>query len=216
MLTSQTSHYVDLCIYKDGLGKLRTEHSQNDVSSVLEWAFAGKSSTSLGSLEDGLLKPQHSLWEHWIDSKSDNPSMDEGDMWPQGNGDVLERGTQHHPITGLECEYEELWGDLEVEIVGEEKHRISIVLKVDDNDAMVKGLVVRVGSWCQGILKVRDKTTIERWEWNPNASKTSEWSKVVRIGDGVLPCNATFNQELNIGLLQSGNLQWKIVEKFVW
>lgn len=215
MLTSQTSHYVDVRIYKDELENLKSNDSENNKSSILEWAFAGKSSTTQGSLEDGD-KPQHSVWEHWIDSKSDNPSVDEGDMWPQANGDVLERGIQRHPVTGLQCEYEELWMDLEVKVVGEEEQRVSIVLKFEDTDGVTKGLIVRVGSWCQGILKADGKITIERWECNSKDSKIPEWSLVARIGDGALPCSATFNRVPHDSGVQYCNLQWKVVEKFFW
>ena len=216
VLTSQTSHFVDVRIYIDGFEKLKSNRSGNIASSILEWAFAGKSSTVQRSLENEIDKPQHSVWEHWIDSKSDNPSVDEGDMWPQANGDVLERGTQRHPVTGLECEYEELWRDLEVEVVGEEKQCVSIVLKTEDTAAVIKGLVVRVGSWCQGILKVGSKFTIERWEWSSKGSEIPKWSRVVKIGDGALPCISTFNNVVNNSLVQSGNLQWKVIEKFTW
>lgn len=205
MLTSQTSHYVDVRVYKD-------QHRTAQDGNTLEWAFAGKSKTTQASTDDGVSKPQHSVWEHWIDSKSDNPSVDEGDMWPQANGDVLERGTQKHSVTGLDCAYEELWADLDVEVVGNEKTRISVVLKTENSDKRARGLVVRVGSWCQGILKVGDKLTIERWQWI-----NSGWYRTLRIGDGVLPCGATFIDRTFVedNTLQSSDL-WNVVENFCW
>lgn len=206
VLTSQTSHYVDVRIYKDGYQKAQDE-------SILEWAFAGNSYTTQASIiDEGVSKPRHSVWEHWIDSKSDNPSVDEGDMWPQANGDVLERGTQKHPITGLECEYEELWADLDVKVVGDEKSRISVAMKTENSDTKARGLVVRVGSWCQGILKVGDELTIERWQWI-----NLKWDRIVRIGDGALPCDATFiDPSSESDLIRSGDLLWKVVEHFRW
>lgn len=205
MLTSQTSHYVDVRIYKD-------EHQKAHDENILEWAFAGKSHTTHEPIEDGASKPQHSVWEHWIDSKSDNPSIDEGDMWPQPNGDVLERGTQKHPVTGLECEYEELWADLDVEVVSNEETRVSIVLKTENSEKKARGLVVRAGSWCQGILKIGDKLTVERWQ-----CIDSEWNRIARIGDGVLPCDSTFiDQSLEGDLVKSGDLHWTVVENFCW
>ena len=206
VLTSQALYYVDVRIFKDGFPKAQDER-------VLEWAFAGKSLTTPGSVDGGVSKPQHSVWEHWIDSKSDNPSVDEGDMWPQTNGDVLERGILTHPVTGLECEYEELWADLDVEVVGNDQSRVSVALKFENVDAKARGLVVRVGSWCQGILKVEDKLTIERWHWI-----SPEWNCNVRIGDGILPCDATFisQSDCDDGLVRSGELLWKVVENFRW
>ena len=209
MLTSRTSNYVDVRIYKD-------EHQKAQDESILEWAFAGKSYTAQISIDDGVNTPQHALWEHWIDSKSDKRShdeLDEGYMRPQPNGDILERGTQKHPVTGLDCEYEELWGELDVEVVGNEKSRISVVLETEINNKNARGLVVRVGRWCQGILQTGDKFTVERWQW-----VNSEWNRTVRVGDGVLPCDATFidgtlSEE---DLVRSGDLHWKVVENFHW
>lgn len=206
MLTSHTSHYVDIRLYKPSH---QTPPRPHDAGS-LQWAFAGKSHTT--SVGDG--KPHHSVWDHWIDSKSDHPSVDEGDMWPQPNGDVLERGTQSHPITGLECEYEELWADLAVGTAGSVgPTRISIVFQTDPGENSARGLVVRVGDYCQGILKAGDKLTIERWQWIGG-----EWRCMARIGDGALPCGATFSIEEgnDLPVLQSGHLVWMAVENFRW
>lgn len=156
------------------------------------------------------------MWEHWIDSKSNNPPPDEGDMLPQPNGDLLEQGSQIHPVTGLLCEYEELWGDLDVEIVGEEVERVSLALKLEDEDNHSRGMIVRVGSWCQGILRVGGEITIERWQ--AKDVKSGEWSLVKKIGGAVLPCERLFNVEglekdFSVELNES---KWTIIEKYHW
>lgn len=215
VLTSQTSHYVDVRIYKDLYQKELDRKDGIHSIAILEWAFAGTSSTTEGSsgLEDA--KPLHSIWEHWIDSKSDNPRPDEGDMWRQNNGDVLERGTQVHPVTGLQTEYEELWGDLQVEKVGEERDHVSIVLKVENHEAGTRGMVVRVGDWCQAILKSREALTIERWRWT---KRMNDWERLVKIGRGNLPCAIVCNSQMvrEEGTIVCGDLEWTIVEKFHW
>ena len=141
----------------------------------LEWAFAGKSHTRpLSPSQNGTERASHSVWEHWIDSRSDDPSADEGDLWPQPNGDVLEIGRMIRPSTGLLTDYEELWTDLPIGTVGEETHCVSIVLRVKESTPNGRGMIIRAGDWCQGILKVREHVTIERWKWiSPPTSATS-------------------------------------------
>lgn len=215
VLTSQTSHYVDVRIYKDLCQKEIDRKDKIHSLAIVEWAFAGTSSTTEDLSGPGDAKPRHSVWEHWIDSKSDNPQPDEGDMWPQNNGDVLERGTQVHPVTGLQTVYEELWGDLQVEKVGEEKDRVSIVLKVEDDEAATRGMVVRVGDWCQAILKSRGALTIERWRW---IKTTNNWERLVKIGSGDLPCAIACNSQMvrEEGTIVCGDLKWTIIEIFNW
>lgn len=139
----------------------------------LEWAFAGRSHTEEARPGPGEQKPAHTVWEHWIDSNSDDPATDEGDMWTQSNGDVLEQGKNVDPDTGVVKAYEELWRNLEVEAVGQEKGFASVVLRVQDDRMGARGMVVRVGGWCQGILKVGDDITTERWQWISSSLRLS-------------------------------------------
>ena len=202
-------------IYKEQYQKEPKGDSGINSIAVLEWAFAGTSSRTEGSNGHGDVGPTHSVWEHWIDSKSDNPRPDEGDMWPQPNGDVLERGTQIHPITRLQTDYEELWGDLDVEKVGEEQERVSIVLKVENHGSNTRGMVVRVGDWCQGIMKSGGALNIERWHWIKNKYT---WERVVKIGSSELPCAIACNNEMvsKKGTVVSNGLQWNVIEVFRW
>ena len=219
VLTSHTSHYVDIRIYKDELRKEQDRKDGPNSLATLEWAFAGTSSTTeiaSGSTNIELgASGWHSVWEHWIDSKSDDPKPDEGDMWAQTNGDVLERGTQTHPVSGLQTTYEELWGDLEIELVGGGEKRISVVLKVEDKETNTRGMIVRVGGWCQGIMKSGGALNIERWKW---MEPKKDWERTVKIGSGDLPCAVTFDGQ-NVsekGTTASGSLEWKVIERFSW
>ena len=88
-------------------------------------------------------------------------------MWLQDNGDVLERGKQKHRVSGAEVEYEELWGDLDIDTIRRKQNRSSIALRADDREKNARGMIVKVGGWCQGIMKIGDKVTIERWQREP-------------------------------------------------
>lgn len=201
-----------------------TDSSYGDSRPVLEWGFAGTSHNQTKYDQSKMVEYSHSIWEHWIDSRTDEPSVDEGDLWPQPNGDVLESGTQVDPITGAERKYEELWGDVPVKTVDGEDKRVSLVLKVDDKNRNARGLVVRLGQFCQGILQVGNKFTVERWEWINLADKSEPgpqawWRCKVRIGDSSLPCDPAMNtleKVYNGVTIQSGQLEWRVIEDYRW
>lgn len=140
----------------------------------LEWGFAGTSHTEPAVPEPGKVKPSRSVWKHWVDSNSDDPKPDEGDMWPQPNGDTLEKGSTRDPKTGAVTQYEELWADVPVEKTGIDEGFVSIVLQLYDEAHSARGIVVRVGGWCQGLLKVGNEVTVERWKWVARDSKSSK------------------------------------------
>lgn len=185
--------------------KLEEEKAtETNTEACIDWAFAGRShSKPQGAHVHDTSKPSHTVWGHWIDSKSNDPGVDQGDMWLQEDGDVLERGKSNDPTTGQETEYEELWHDLEVVPLGKKRNRSSLVLRADDPKKDLRGMAVKVGGWCQAILKVKDALTIERWERKPAASNENEaldeeskhetrtrndWVRTFRFGKGILPC----------------------------
>lgn len=169
-----------------------------NIEGCLDWAFAGRSHTK----STGRGNVSHTIWDHWIDSKSDTPDPDEGDMTPQDDGTVLEEGTNVNATTGAESKYEELWRDLPVDQIGKKQNRSSVVLKIDDTENGVKGMIVKTGSWCQGIMKNGGNLTVERWQRkSQEASKEgptevdeheirtrNDWVKVFKVGEAVLPC----------------------------
>ena len=115
------------------------------------------------------------------------------------SGDVLERGEMVDFDDGQLKPYEEVWRDPELHA----NERIAIVLETDG------GCVVRVGPWCQGILKVDNDTASERWH-----------DRVLVQGGGQeLVANSIWEleKELAVGeMLQSGGRTWKVVERSVW
>ncbi|KAF8539666.1 hypothetical protein BDD12DRAFT_736637 [Trichophaea hybrida] len=135
VLTSPSRRFVDL--------RLTLPPAQS-----LYWGFSGNSSYPT---------PTTGKWTHTIDSRSDIPGVDEGTLEVLENGNVLERGEMvdfDAPGEGRKV-YEEVWRDEVLE--GEE--RMAVVLETEG------GCVVRVGGWCQGILKTGGKVVVERWRW---------------------------------------------------
>lgn len=206
---------------------------------IVQWAFAGKTGTREINKPGGKGGPyKHSVWEHWIDSKSTTtttPEPDEADLYTLPNGDVLERGKQSHPTlaAGKECEYEELWSNLEIQAIpGErinleeegESKRVSVVFRAEDQEGKVVGMVVRVGSWVQGVMRNKDGSLgVERWCWKWVEEEGNEergWRCLVKIGDGMMPCPTTFDGTalfLKEGqkLPLSGGV-WTVVELCRW
>lgn len=140
-------------------------------------------------------------------------------MYLQDNGDVLEKGTQKHPETGEEVGYEELWTELEVDVIPEEGGKYSTVLKHEGENA--KGMVVRVGGWCQGFLKEGRELTVERWRWASQENDPHQgpgyWKRIVRIGEGEMPSpmlGRGFEDEEMV--VKSGELRWEVVEDYRW
>ena len=225
---------------------MEAEKSQDvNTEACVEWAFAGKSHVDpKGARKDGMIQLSHNVWDHWIDSKSNDPGPDEGDMWVQKSGDVLERGKSKDPVTGTETEYEELWHDLEVMPLGNKNNRNSLVLKADDPGKNVRGLTVKIGGWCQGILKVNEKLTVERWERQSDSSGSrlqmeanediitrkrtrNGWIRTFRSGTATLPCeyicehtsgklglHTNFRHELDND--PSRLMDWKVIEEYYW
>ena len=189
---------------------------------LLERASAGTSHSSTGTDQTGLARHQDSVWKHWIDSRTDEPPVHQCVVSLLSDSVVHENGNYIHPVTGVACERTELWSDDRIKYVGEENTKVSMVLKVDDEERNARGLVVRVGQYCQGILKEGAQLTVERWKWidDPGTSYFGGWWDCeVRIGDGSLPCD----QVTNIGrffcndtTIQSGALEWRVIEDYRW
>ncbi|MCJ1415738.1 hypothetical protein MMC32_002071 [Xylographa parallela] len=213
VLTSHESWFVDVRILtttrKDGTREALP--IDGSPISTLEWAFAGKSHTTQPKVPGG---PAHTVWSHDVDSQTSDPEMDEGDMYEQENGDVLECGQNIDADTGEVKKYEELWHDVGVQLVGQEKHHVCVVLMADDKSHNTKGMIVRVGNWCQGILKVGEETTVERWQW----SHGDQWQIVAKLGQKSLICETTFHgTSLEIGkVIRHHDLDWKTVELYTW
>jgi hypothetical protein len=177
----------------------------------------------------------HAEWSHEIDSRADSPDKDEGDLVPQCDGSVLEVGRMINPATGEMTGYEEVWEDLEVEITGEDNRRISIVIAITDDVRGIKGKIIRVGQWCQGISKVGTVTHVERWHWVAKRPDTitskgehqndGGWERVAKIGGAYIPCSLAFTSGTQLNgvpaaeegdELKVGDTTWRVIEKYAW
>ena len=125
---------------------------------------------------------------------------------------VLERGKMRHPESGEIREYEEAWKDPPVLAV--DGRCASIVLETKPNASGAKGMVVRVGQFCQGICRVGAVVVVERWAWTENGG----WELSARIGDGTdLPCDVTWDGGLAAGDECTRNgVSWIAKEVYTW
>lgn len=140
-------------------------------------------------------------------------------MYAQLGGDILECGESLDRTTGEVKRYEELWGDVPVLRVGngnvEEGGHVSVVAKAEDAERRIRGMVVRVGDWCQGILKEGEDVTTERWHWTEGGG----WERIARLGRGcLLHCALILDESMIEEGKRYGNegLEWDIVEFYHW
>lgn len=188
----------------------------NSEFSGLQWAFAG---TSESSLDDS--GRRFSTWHHWVDSNSDDPPVDTGEMITQDNGNVLEKGNFVSPITGQREYYEELWEEVPTEKLafGKDPH-VCTVLRTEDQEKMSKGMIIRLGDYCQGILKKEGEVTVERWESHVNDvnSKQGKWHKTATVGTDEMPCDEVLGSEPphEGQQINRAGMMWDVVEVATW
>lgn len=233
VLTSKTGWYVDVRI-------LRTPSSSTEAGGHdsmldcddakifdgiqkeslkidrLDWAFSGQghATPAHGDL------PAKSRWHHWVDSKTllSEPAIeDEGFMYPQDDGRTLEKGVMVNPETGVESEYEEMWRDIPVwrPKTWNEGSASCVVLVCEMPERGIRGAIMRLGHWCQGVLRVGEEVWVERWRF-VNEEERGKWCLVVRVGDGKVGCEAVFHEdddELQVGgSVAVGGNDWKVTE----
>lgn len=140
-----------------------------------------------------------------LDSTTPDASgvRDAADMYELADGDVLEVGQNEGG-----GRYEELWTDVPVGMVADERGRRCVVLETEG------GMVVRVGDACQGIVRGWQGVCVERWNWGAEKG----WERAVRIGEGDVPCAVTFEVERieEGGSVKVGGRVWTVREKYQW
>lgn len=236
VLTSKDSHFVDLRILREKWDQEKGQETNSEA--CLDWAFAGKSKTT--PVDDSDVAKgikSHTVWTHWIDSKTDSPESDEGDMTVQDDGTVLEQGENTDSITGDKTKYEELWQDLPVDAIGKKQNRSTLVVRAEDTERKVRGLVVKVGGWCQGLMRSGNSLTVERWERmsEPEIETTqaeretrtrNNWARTFKLGTEDLPCKHIveqttgkfgLNAPLRFGDLRDDDrLEWRVIEEYYY
>ena len=162
---------------------------------------------------------------HWLDSRvavGNAIPVDEGDMYDLGEGMFLEHGSAFHPHLGRVAGHEELWRDVDPLSTNAGKSNVCIVLRCQDDGRGVRGVVVRVGQFCQGVLQIGTDVTTERWEFDfhddADAEERGVWKRTARTGNLFLPCAVTFKPEVMQlgGRVQHGDFEWVVEECWEW
>ena len=240
VLTSPLRTFVDIRVYKP-FDTSSPQNANPGSSQRLEWAFAGTStSVPIPVPPEGDSDREnvtHSTWTHWLDSRfpvgDTSIPVDEGDMYPLSDVLTLEVGHAFHPALGAVKTHEEMWKDEEIKATttstlssslsepesGASKTKVCVVLRCQDDAARVRGVVVRVGQYVQGVLVQGGVTTVERWEWAERESDDKgEWQRTVRIGDAFLPCAVCFRGEILAvgGKVRFHEFEWVVEEVWEW
>jgi len=233
VLTSPEGLFVDMRVFN---GAVDGDSAGAQVmAQEYNWVFAGQAHKFDGG---------GASWDHWIDSRTDDPAEDAGVMSLLPNGDTLEKGAMVNDY-GVKEAYEEVWRD-----EGVDPAIATVLLRLRDKDQRtsdgsvlatassdpaphtagpalekteadsVCGVVIKVGRWCQGFVKIDGRFLAERWQQAP---ETGQWTLLYQLGDTnndnlAMPCSVVFESyqdaaHPNIGQeLSFGSQQWKYVE----
>ncbi|KAI9155545.1 Solute carrier family 28 member 3 [Paramyrothecium foliicola] len=185
VVTSPQRRFVDLRILRSALPPHGEGANEILPLSSLDWGIAGTSSST--ERDDGHGgKISGGRWTHWVDSRTKDAesATDEGDEFEQPGGLTLEKGRMVNPATGLPTDYEEVWRSVKP-LPSQPNGRVRcVVLDTKSEDGSVRGRVVRLGQFCQGLLRDGDEIVVERWE----RLEERGWHSSLRIGDQVLAC----------------------------
>ncbi|KAF2431207.1 hypothetical protein EJ08DRAFT_632498 [Tothia fuscella] len=186
----------------------------------LDWAFSGQGHSTPAKGKD----PGFSKWEHWIDSKTglgESPEPDEGSMYPQDDGRTLEKGSSIDAVTGEEKTYEEMWRNVAVvkPSTWPETSYSCVVLVCDEPEKSMRGCIMRLGEYCQGVKRVGKEFYAERWKYAYSDQwEEGKWCLLARIGDGDVGCEVLVNnidlgQKVRVGEdVDVEGCKWRIHE----
>ena len=209
VLTTPLGNFVDVRV----LRPISPASTGVTSPSNLEWAFAGTSS----STSTTNTKPAHTVWKHWVDSQCPNADVkeviDEGDMFSQENGEVLESGRMINPASGRDEAYEECWADVDLP----EGDNTGWVVRLQGEGDRTRGIVVRVGRWMQGVLKNDDECSVGRWRYDSSdkVANSRTWDVLVMIRNLELPEKLFGQGRLDLGEKMVGkNGVWECIESW--
>jgi hypothetical protein len=101
----------------------------------------------------------------------------------------------------------------------ESSNSVSCVLQHANAARQSRGTVIRVGQFCQGVLRVGDEFAAERWEWTEQGG----WRKVFASGSSKLnmPCDVACHlavRKLRVGneVVYGPGEIWQCVEEEQW
>lgn len=248
VLTSPNNVFVDLRFYKS-FAPGQTPLPNAGESSRLEWGFAGTNASvpttdkHVGEGEEPWPNISHSTWTHFVDSRytvgSTDIPRDEGDMYPINSTLTLEFGHMYQPDLKAVKTHEEMWKDVPVLRTADGGGKKCVVMRLHDDEVGARGVIVKVGQFCQGIVMVGRECAVERWEFEGTMqgsgfkgeammsnsmggggggakSENEGWERTARTGDLFLPCAVTWRTEVLCvgGKVKYRDYEW-IVEE-VW
>ena len=76
-------------------------------------------------------------------------------------------------------------GELESRALETVSARLSVVLRHEDPARRSRGMVIRLGQHCQGVMRVGEEFAYERWEW----SREDGWRRTALSGQLSMPCD---------------------------
>jgi hypothetical protein len=231
VLTSSQRRFVDIRVLADKC--VNPTH--------VEWAFAGRSTSKV---VDGKTLSQWHHWIDSKTTKPEDVVDKGEMLPEDASGLALEKGEMVNPATGRLTEYVEGWRDGEIGVVpspGDEvvrrfyeelrgrgvrvggvrdlrttddSSRLSVVLQHEDEARRSRGLVIRLGHLCQGVMRVGEDFAHERWEW----CQGDGWRQTFVSGKLSMPCdvltvlaeNVTTDTTVKYG--NEDNLTWQCVE----
>ncbi|KAK4099255.1 hypothetical protein N658DRAFT_498627 [Parathielavia hyrcaniae] len=226
VLTTPQRRFVDVRVLKP-TSEEDAAHTLLPLSR-LDWAIAGVSSSVAPSPADPGQEMKHSRWDHWIDSRIADADgvFDEGDMFddPTDSTLMLEKGRMVNPATGVETEYEEIWRSEPIQnipVPGDREAGVTcLALQMEVSGGgegpagkAKRGLIVRLGQYCQAFARDGDDITLERLRWD---AWQQRWTTEVRMGGQELPTDiATYlAHETSIDdEVKVGGVVWKVVER---
>lgn len=234
VLTSPKHTFVDVRLFKPFQSSATGPLPNEGETERLEWAFGGTSLSQHiaqpkkhGSETDYWEGVTHSTWTHWVDSRhavgSANIPVDEGNMYPITPELTLEHGHAFQPLMNSTKTHEEMWRDVQILSTSPIGTKLCVVLRLQADSAGVRGVIVRLGQYCQGIVMQGTHCTIERWEFGSEEEEedkkgTGDWKRTARVGDQYLPCSATFRPEVMTvgGIVKYFDYEWVVEECWEW
>lgn len=235
VLTSSQRRFVDIRVAADdALKGIDRAH--------VEWAFAGHSMSQIINgktisqwhhwIDSKTTKPEEVVDEgEMLPEDASGLALEKGEMVNPATGRMTEyvEGWRDAEILEVPAPGEEIVKSFFEKLQGRRVHvdgvqsvaseqsslpRLSLILQHEDVAQGSRGMVVRLGHMCQGVMRVGDEFAYERWEW----SRESGWRKTSTSGNLSMPCDVltilgeTVCTDTRVRYEGENDLTWQCVE----